>query len=1090
MASEPARKLYDDDGVAASPPRSLSRLQAVEVGGETSPPTGHLRSVAEPEERALDREQLSEREESGGQDGARENGDSEGADEHPGARPGGDVEDRAGIGYVESETGKRGTFLWVRSGGRRRLLIGGGIGGLLLAALIGLFGFLNIFKLDGLISNIDDKAFRRNNAAYDKMSSKMLRQYIIIRLAEYESPSNPDGKDNYFFRANRVDNNNPLFDWYRTMRASKFEKELFDKQGIKFVSVLEPGKIRKAGIVKIKNKEIPLEVKGQVIDAINKGDWKALNQELRTFVDIEVFDKRSDFRNALNSTLHDVTHDKNVFQRRHLRKAITNMLGYRSWRFFSDTRDKVDQKQLDTRNKVIQTMLPEKIRSGKLLSCLFGLSKCRGSVDAADPSNRAEGLNIVEGRILPEEATDPNDPAKTKKVPFNYDQFLSKLLTSLNVFTSVLNVTATMEMLKNIDKNISQLYKLVVLARGTQAMGLYQVMKTSRDQIKNGNANPAEINQFMQIVDNAAGGEGWTKVVAQEGDSSKLTSSPKAKEYCSQQNQAYIEKYPEKGNRQFAYLCAEKQIGSASTAQSIQDAYNGSLGPIIKPIVAAWDGVTGIPLLGDALKFVLGTFSTITDAVVRAVLDTLGLADNLENAMKWLFGKIAAFVGAGPIIKPNDPAAVYFNWMIQGGAYTAESASRHMGAAASTPVSQAATLNDVYRYQADRLARMSFYERVLSLENPQSIGFRFSQSAADALTNPRETVASIVPGLWNRLAGSLRGLFVRPAAADVTTAYKASSFAAIQTFDFPANCSGRELIDTAPKYGTNIQSVLAQFGITVTDEELTWDLVSNNNLFYDFLYQKLESSPITKNNADEVAITVYNCNLLDTAVRGSTGYVYGYKDDYGLEEGAGGNASSPNQNNPAAGSQIIGNIGESSDQIACAPGTKDLGVAVSKYTGSFTKTPAGQLKIRLCQIADLPGEGNNAQGAEISGGAVVNSRVSAAWLALAKASKSAGITLTSNSSFRLADSCEGSGDGTSCAKPGQSPHQLGVAIDFAQMSAKGTSTSSCSGRAKEPGNPAWDWLYRNAQKYGFKQYSYESWHWDALNMTNRCGYGQ
>ncbi len=190
-----------------------------------------------------------------------------------------------------------------------------------------------------------------------------------------------------------------------------------------------------------------------------------------------------------------------------------------------------------------------------------------------------------------------------------------------------------------------------------------------------------------------------------------------------------------------------------------------------------------------------------------------------------------------------------------------------------------------------------------------------------------------------------------------------------------------------------------------------------------------------------------------------------------------------------AGSQIVGNIGESSDTVACADNTKDIGVVTSKYTGGL-KQDKGPLLIRLCQLSSISGNGNNTQGAQISGGAVVNSRVSGAWETLGEAAKQAGVNLDSLSSFRLEDSCNGSGDGNGCAHPGQSMHQLGVAIDFSSIyhdmggEARG---DSCSSREVDASNSEWNWLNNNAAQYGFKQYSREAWHWDALNDSSRCG---
>lgn len=182
-------------------------------------------------------------------------------------------------------------------------------------------------------------------------------------------------------------------------------------------------------------------------------------------------------------------------------------------------------------------------------------------------------------------------------------------------------------------------------------------------------------------------------------------------------------------------------------------------------------------------------------------------------------------------------------------------------------------------------------------------------------------------------------------------------------------------------------------------------------------------------------------------------------------------------------------LGYSSEKLSCAAGTIDLGVVVSKYSGTFKKEP-GDLRTRLCRIPDIPGQGNDTAGNEVSGGIVVDAYVSAAWAALGKQAKADGVSLSAKSSFRLADSCGGNGDGSGCARPGQSMHQTGWAVDFNNMSLKSGTTTSCSTRARLPNNPGWAWMEKNAEKYGIKQYTYEAWHWDPAPMANRCGTGQ
>ncbi len=200
----------------------------------------------------------------------------------------------------------------------------------------------------------------------------------------------------------------------------------------------------------------------------------------------------------------------------------------------------------------------------------------------------------------------------------------------------------------------------------------------------------------------------------------------------------------------------------------------------------------------------------------------------------------------------------------------------------------------------------------------------------------------------------------------------------------------------------------------------------------------------------------------------------------------GGGVDCGGETSTTAGAQIVGDIGLNSDKVDCAPGTKDLGIVRTRYTGEFKKEQ-GPLIIRLCQVPDVPGEGNNTSGVDIGGGVVVNSRVSGAWRALGVAAKKDGIDLFGTSSFRLADSCNGTGNGGACATPGGSPHQMGVAIDFYnQMYNVNENAQSCSVRVTKTDSPQWRWMYKNAEKFGFKQYSAEAWHWDPIPTSNRC----
>lgn len=182
----------------------------------------------------------------------------------------------------------------------------------------------------------------------------------------------------------------------------------------------------------------------------------------------------------------------------------------------------------------------------------------------------------------------------------------------------------------------------------------------------------------------------------------------------------------------------------------------------------------------------------------------------------------------------------------------------------------------------------------------------------------------------------------------------------------------------------------------------------------------------------------------------------------GAGDGSGGGGGSVPK--PNANSYVDSNI-------QCASGTTDAGTVTTKYTGSLVSSP--RPTIRLCKLGSIAG-------------ATVNAAVSSNFQQMGEAAKAAGRALSATSSFRLNDSCGGTGTGSNCASPGQSPHQLGVAIDFALTDGRtGSSTTSCAARTTS-NDPRWIWLRDNAASYGIKQYTYENWHWDTTGMSNRC----
>lgn len=234
----------------------------------------------------------------------------------------------------------------------------------------------------------------------------------------------------------------------------------------------------------------------------------------------------------------------------------------------------------------------------------------------------------------------------------------------------------------------------------------------------------------------------------------------------------------------------------------------------------------------------------------------------------------------------------------------------------------------------------------------------------------------------------------------------------------------------------------------------------------------------------------------------------------GLDESACGElgfsdtANSNGASTTAAGAEIVGDPFETSVDVDCAEGTTDLGVHSAFNQGN-------EVMHRLCAVDNLPqddeestpGSAYYIEGAD--GKAIVNSRVSGAVKAMVEAASEAGIELRADSSFRTAEDQQEKWDRNvregncseedpqppTCdvARPGFSNHQTATAIDFfitpgSQPSAV-ANTRTCTDRMTYDSN-VWDWLFNNADNYGYNQLSYEAWHWDPSTGPSQCNSNQ
>lgn len=279
-----------------------------------------------------------------------------------------------------------------------------------------------------------------------------------------------------------------------------------------------------------------------------------------------------------------------------------------------------------------------------------------------------------------------------------------------------------------------------------------------------------------------------------------------------------------------------------------------------------------------------------------------------------------------------------------------------------------------------------------------------------------------------------------------------------------------------------ISRAKACFGVDITPTPEGWDVIPKKDI-------NPASTDYTNNNCAEDEDFWNRVKLfVKDSVEAAAVACYDGTDEsaceqMGLDDSSGG----PNS---VAGEDIVGDPFASSVDIDCARGTTDLGVHDGYVDGNVVPH-------RLCAVSNMtsssgessPGSAYYIEGA--NGKVIVNSRVSGAVYGMVEAAKQAGVTLAATSSFRTKEHQEqlyddSKGNGT-VAEAGYSNHQNGTAIDFdfaASDSASG-SRDGCSDRNTHPSS-SWNWLFENAERFGYRQLSFESWHWDPSDSPNYC----
>lgn len=722
------------------------------------------------------------------------------------------------------------------------------------------FGLINFLK------NIEAKGFQRYQVNMEGRSSKWFQAYMAMRLSEIDDPNiAPKDRQPIIFRSERVDNNKYTKDWYRTLRTSKFEQDVFEKYGIRFASIA----YRDGNIIKFRPAKIivngaeetifdPADRNYRTLESLSQDQIDDLNGRLSGIV----YDNDKQARKAIKLVIKEKYPQWwKAIKRWHLRKDIQNMTGVRSWRFFEQTRHNFDEKRISVRNKIIVRSTPEDSKTGNFVRCFFGVPDCRSTTDAAHPKGRQHTPTGTNKET--KTATDPNDP-DAPAVPVDDGTAEPALKegaaageTSRKFVASLVSKATPLSMvdlLARFDKAMfnGSLSKLVKHAKAQHAIALFTTFAIAADQLTTGELSAAEANAFMEQSAHLTRSEGWSNVVS--GKDLTPAQIKEKEAFCSEKHQLEMAQPEnrEEAEAEFQYLCDKDKVGNSP--EGLQKAWTNGPGAILHPFLAAFNSTIGG--FFDILDKVFG-------AVTGAVLTTVGLSDDVEKIAASGLEQAVRFAGAAPRLTDTSPSGQFANDGIQGAAALAESTARFQGAAATTESARALAEKNYVAYEAEKRESSSLATRYLALSNHESLLSK--QLFALSTTDFSGFLSRAATTVFGNALTSPFAILSKPAHAATGSGYRAANFAGVDTYDMPAECLNSDPLTMTPQSATNAD----EMGI-FAPEELTWDLLTSKDGWYDALYEKVGDD-------EDRAMKVWNCAIFDDTVRGGIGARYGYK---------------------------------------------------------------------------------------------------------------------------------------------------------------------------------------------------------------------
>ena len=721
-----------------------------------------------------------------------------------------------GAGKVLGFAGRLFNSKKARNGG----IIGGGVVGVAIMVII---AFSPILRLEHLLQSINNRAFAAANNTLEHRMEYLFDRYILLKIANLRSCKAVVSND---CRANYA-NTGLAGNMFNAWRDARVEEKILRQMDLEVISTKNPD--QKAGVHSFTLREIST---GKTKTFDTEGDWVGLK-------DGQFEGGRREFGRNMRKAIKAETLAVNVMQRKSVRTYLVRKHIAKVWCFIAcKKKDKAEEKIKDSKTKykyrfIKKFVYPFSAKYAVIMTCITTGDVAGGRCSEKLKQQGLDRSDLPQAE-LDDLIEDLKDAEKRGQLRFSsvvLERMLTKILlgnkaaarATLSAVPAAGQIYMGLTIAYFIDQADqavanNELSKMTADINSSQYIEFYLSMRSDNDCMKKGVCSLDDVRANAQEFDGAEESLVWQAYNNKSSSNVAAIISPAVFAQGSQNRQA--EKEPRlcangkpipKGN----LVCEEKKISRQFKIEEIRsnsfvDGAIDLVNPMNNclsnyapgPVPCAITVRSAVKNILGAVDFAVGTVFGPAVEIAKKAFENAPGSKQLVELTKKLFKNLmmAVFQKQFPLpLNADSPGPDKYDAMEAGGqlagsefnqgGYTDDGDSYGLGAPKISKKDLAAVYEDNLAQQQFEQSTSSFYDRIASVDNPDSLISRVAFVIPTSFSKISQSLISAPLNAFGNLFNSFNLIFSPANAQSLAQQQVAHNPFGITPYAYPLNHS-------------------------------------------------------------------------------------------------------------------------------------------------------------------------------------------------------------------------------------------------------------------------------------------------------------